>query len=302
MNTPSKTKLIITLLIAIAIVVIAVPVYYYVTTFKNTGLSRYPADWGVFGDYFGGILNPIVSLLTLFATGYIAYIVYLRDATTSRLAIEMTYKPDLVIEAPTFQVYSRSNKSFMIPYEFSYERLGLDHISNYLKSTGFHVNLFNIGHGPAKAVKVKCLFDVQACFTLIQSFGHPEDSSNDVKHAIEGKHLKIYYPTEGPSIQQIEPQNNWTLSHLLTTTITPTPYTLRVPNYILDLYRAFLFNVNRYIHRRGSGDIPDFTSIVYQLTYNDIGGKEHIEKIKVVFQYGGGSVMEALSNTTVSEL
>lgn len=32
--------------------------------FKN-GISQDPADWGALGDYFGGLMNPIISFATL---------------------------------------------------------------------------------------------------------------------------------------------------------------------------------------------------------------------------------------------
>lgn len=33
----------------------------YVWNFKGVPLSSVPAEWGVFGDFFGGILNPLVA-------------------------------------------------------------------------------------------------------------------------------------------------------------------------------------------------------------------------------------------------
>lgn len=42
----------------------AISVYAY--HFANSTLSDNPADWGVLGDYFGGLLNPIISIITLF--------------------------------------------------------------------------------------------------------------------------------------------------------------------------------------------------------------------------------------------
>lgn len=55
-----------------AITVIIAPILFYIKNFQNFDLSKSPADWGVLGDYFGGILNPIISLLTLIVTIIIA--------------------------------------------------------------------------------------------------------------------------------------------------------------------------------------------------------------------------------------
>jgi len=38
----------------------------YILNFRSSPISNNPSDWGVLGDYFGGILNPLISLITLF--------------------------------------------------------------------------------------------------------------------------------------------------------------------------------------------------------------------------------------------
>ncbi|MFJ5434056.1 hypothetical protein ACIPSR_10845 [Pectobacterium sp. CHL-2024] len=38
----------------------------YAINFHDLSLSKNPADWGVLGDYFGGMLNPLISSITLF--------------------------------------------------------------------------------------------------------------------------------------------------------------------------------------------------------------------------------------------
>lgn len=38
----------------------------YILNFRNGSISNDPSDWGVLGDYFGGILNPLISMIMLF--------------------------------------------------------------------------------------------------------------------------------------------------------------------------------------------------------------------------------------------
>jgi len=38
----------------------------YVVTFHHLPATENPGAWGTFGDYFGGLLNPLISALTLF--------------------------------------------------------------------------------------------------------------------------------------------------------------------------------------------------------------------------------------------
>lgn len=44
----------------------------YALFFLSAGISRDPSDWGTMGDYFGGLMNPVVS----FATLVVAYAVW----------------------------------------------------------------------------------------------------------------------------------------------------------------------------------------------------------------------------------
>ncbi|MHC6655524.1 hypothetical protein [Aeromonas salmonicida] len=37
----------------------------YIINFHDHSLSNDPANWGVLGDYFGGVINPILSFATL---------------------------------------------------------------------------------------------------------------------------------------------------------------------------------------------------------------------------------------------
>ena len=58
---------------AIGIVIIVGVVCFYIYNFKSNPISAFPADWGSFGDFFGGILNPIISLYSLILLGFISY-------------------------------------------------------------------------------------------------------------------------------------------------------------------------------------------------------------------------------------
>lgn len=37
----------------------------YILNFKSNTISGDPSNWGVLGDYIGGVLNPLISLFTL---------------------------------------------------------------------------------------------------------------------------------------------------------------------------------------------------------------------------------------------
>lgn len=39
---------------------------FYIWNFSSHAVSNSPADWGALGDYFGGVLNPLISIFTMF--------------------------------------------------------------------------------------------------------------------------------------------------------------------------------------------------------------------------------------------
>lgn len=63
-------SLIVTVYVIGAFALIAYVVFF--AFIHQTGISRDPGDWGTLGDYFGGLLNPVVS----FATLVVAYAVW----------------------------------------------------------------------------------------------------------------------------------------------------------------------------------------------------------------------------------
>ena len=55
---------------------IAVPIIIYIANFRTSQISSNPDDWGVFGDYLGGILNPMIALFNLGILSYLTYVIH----------------------------------------------------------------------------------------------------------------------------------------------------------------------------------------------------------------------------------
>lgn len=76
MKSKLKTKyLIVGAIFITSIIAILIPVYWFNSQFKHHDISNNIAAWGNFGDYFGGILNPIISFSSLVLLGYLTVIV-----------------------------------------------------------------------------------------------------------------------------------------------------------------------------------------------------------------------------------
>ncbi len=56
-------------------IVIVVPPMVYFWQFHDFNFAQDPGGWGVLGDYIGGTLNPIISLLSLVVLAYLTYMV-----------------------------------------------------------------------------------------------------------------------------------------------------------------------------------------------------------------------------------
>ena len=51
------------------------PVCLYIYYFGSNQISQDPTSWGALGDYFGGVLNPIISVASLAVLAYLTYVV-----------------------------------------------------------------------------------------------------------------------------------------------------------------------------------------------------------------------------------
>jgi len=61
---------------------------FYIIYFHSHSISKSPADWGVFGDFLGGLINPYVAILTLIVTIYIAVEISKLDDKRNEKAID----------------------------------------------------------------------------------------------------------------------------------------------------------------------------------------------------------------------
>ena len=78
------------------IVLLLIPLISYVLKFGGTSLSDNPQDWGVFGDYVGGVYSILVSILAIF----LARIIDRKDseAKSRKDAIQKINKQILLIK------------------------------------------------------------------------------------------------------------------------------------------------------------------------------------------------------------
>lgn len=97
-----KTKWLIGLASFVALIAMVTPAYFYFKDFGDFPRSSNPSDWGPFGDFFGGILNPIISFLTLIVTIIIAVYISKIDKRNHDETVHNTVKPLFTISSDEF--------------------------------------------------------------------------------------------------------------------------------------------------------------------------------------------------------
>lgn len=61
----SKLKVFLTVFGICLSVLFLIPVLFFSINFWGADISTIPQDWGTFGDYFGGLLNPLIAIANL---------------------------------------------------------------------------------------------------------------------------------------------------------------------------------------------------------------------------------------------
>lgn len=154
------SKFLIFIGVSISILAIATPVFLYINNFHNHTISTDPTYWGVFGDYFGGILNPIISLLTLLVTILIAINISKIEQRNHEETVHNPVKPFFVIGDGYF--YSADTSEIGLSVEKDYYDYNAQNIAgpyDHLNKS-FYLKISNKGLGVSAEVVVTFEIDL----------------------------------------------------------------------------------------------------------------------------------------------
>ncbi|SEL62355.1 hypothetical protein SAMN04488505_102702 [Chitinophaga rupis] len=152
----------------ITLLAIAAPIYYYVHDFHDLPRSSDPADWGTFGDYFGGILNPVISLLTLIITIIIAVNISKIEQRNHDETVHSPVKPLFTIDTGEFFSSNISRNGLTVERDFyDYDPPQQPAGPHDYLSKGFYLKVFNKGLGIATDVNVTFQLDLEALKSLV---------------------------------------------------------------------------------------------------------------------------------------
>lgn len=282
------TKLIIALTTLFAIIAIAAPIYFYVKDFHALQRSTDPADWGTFGDYFGGILNPIISLLTLIVTIVIAVIISRIDKRNHEETVHNPVKPFFVIGDGYFYSSDISNIGVTVEqdyYDYN-EPTGPAGAFDHLNKS-FYLKLSNKGLGVATdliasfeidltELKKALQFDDEKIKTTVSEIKTDEDNRDFIILTIDAeKHFnfKSFFSKilakESVGLGVVDKDKE---------------VQANIPSQMISAFQL------QNLLRRIKGDDRVFPTLYVTLSYKNIYGKQMTSKFRVglfhVHDYG----------------
>lgn len=289
------------------LVIIFLPVYYYWHDFHNNNRSTNPSDWGTFGDFFGGILNPLISFITLIVTVIIALELKKIEDKNREREISASYQPQIVLEHSTFYTYPSKLYASKKPTEFSIDRKGKNYESDLLSPNSFGVDVYNIGLGAAKDVEFKFSTEVTPMLDLITDMSKnvPKDKRIEIT-LTKGKrfdNISINYPAymgmSAPSVfLTTEPIK---LTHILNVATLDRAFHLRLPHFYLELYTVYQYNFHELM-QVSVNERRDLPPLIVNLKYFDIGMKSFVKNFKISLLLSHGWVGEFVNALMVEEI
>lgn len=73
LKIPARKLVFAFFIVVISIILLVLLIFAF--NFHDQQVSKDVADWGVFGDFMGGVLNPVISLASLIILGYITLVI-----------------------------------------------------------------------------------------------------------------------------------------------------------------------------------------------------------------------------------
>lgn len=98
-------------LAVILVILFLTPLFFFISKFKCHDISDNISDWGAFGDYFGGILNPILTFMNLIILIFLTNYIHKKEGKREKKNLERQYKP-----MGNFQ-FKNSNEYLQVDFE-----------------------------------------------------------------------------------------------------------------------------------------------------------------------------------------
>jgi uncharacterized membrane protein len=148
----------------------------YVGNFNGGGLSKNQSDWGTFGDYFGGILNPVIGIVNIIVLIIISYQIAGWD--NKRHRNEFLYKAycDLTEKLDSYKISSLKS-------------IELKFLEEYL--LGFKINQQFLFEGKASITFTERVFRLESTTLQLRKLLEKEEELNSKSGSVDVSDLVI---------------------------------------------------------------------------------------------------------------
>ena len=279
----------------ISITAFVVPLYYYTQTFASTERSTNPSDWGTFGDFLGGTINPVLSLLTLAVTVFIALVIGRIDQRNHEDAIHSPVRPFLTIQSGRFfsadiSMIRPAIDSDYYSYDAPTQPAGPYDHNNH----SFFLKVNNFGLGIANRVNVTFEMNLQALQNLLnvnQPILHL--STTNITHGELGNEIWIIANGAGfngrTRVWEKESRSYGIIK-------VDNEAKVFIPSSIMTAFQFY-----NLIRRYSPGPIEDFPVFNVTFEYQNIHGRRQREKYRVLLghiqDYPNYSMFQVLQAT-----
>ena len=91
-------------------IILLLPILIYAYYFRDLSLGG-PTEWGKFGDFYSGVLNPIITAITTLLLIYITSIIARRDETRQQKKFFFEYRLNVINKLMAYQQNLNNIKS-----------------------------------------------------------------------------------------------------------------------------------------------------------------------------------------------
>lgn len=157
-----------------------VTIGFFLSKFHSAGLSGEPANWGTFGDYFGGITQSIFAFanLIIFVKLTILLAAYQKTQSSNELDLQKRIVLTQLKSDVVKNISDKLNSFFEIIKDSSQKRLDLINLAGQVDSFSKHNSHLFAGLTNNSDI-AKSLIEIANCYKI--NYGSEEEKIQDLK-------------------------------------------------------------------------------------------------------------------------
>lgn len=271
-------------------VIIFTPIVIYMITFWHRSISDQTSDWGTFGDFIGGILNPIISLLTLIVTVYIAYYLQRADDDRAKREQKLAYSPQLTIHIDRAFIYAiRTPEGILYPVEVLFENVPFSQYQ-YAGRTAVKIPIINLGLGVAKNVLAEVEYDYEKIIAVLS-----EMTKKQPKYGIEVTYDadtgRVYFKGPGHNVgtNEVNHLKTTKIHYIMSVSNGPSVANVRLPPALISLFLTYVYH--SWLYDRQDASMPKFPAFQIKTTYYDLENTKDSKSFEIKLSVDGGTAI-----------